>query len=213
VDLRVHILFFTRSIVIGLFSVYWINDRICQVSGYCKFIILVGYVKLRYVRETVFYIERHIIVFRYHRQTCSCHSNFIIVFLTYRMVILRVSSHVEVCLEVKVKFSYVSFRLLYSLFWFDSIFTDFNHIQSYRCVINVLIGLSVVPSSVYLCGNIWFTLKLIINYVAVAGGRKHEGELDCNVVTFVSSSTKICTHVLFIRVKEERGLDLVNLLH
>jgi len=52
-----HKVFLVRSIVTGLFPAYWINDRICQVLGYFKFIILVGYVKLRYVRETVFYIE------------------------------------------------------------------------------------------------------------------------------------------------------------
>jgi len=52
-----HNLFLVISIVIGLFSVYLFNDRICQVLGYLKFIILAGYVKLRYVRETMFYIE------------------------------------------------------------------------------------------------------------------------------------------------------------
>jgi len=50
-----HILFLVRSIVIGLFYLYWIDDRICQVLGYFKFIILVGNVKLSYVRETVLY--------------------------------------------------------------------------------------------------------------------------------------------------------------
>jgi hypothetical protein len=72
--------FLVRSIVLGLFSVYWISDRICQVLGYFKFIILVGNVKLRRVRETMFYIECNVIVFRCHRQTCSCQSTFITVF-------------------------------------------------------------------------------------------------------------------------------------
>jgi hypothetical protein len=45
----------------------------------------------------------------------------------------------------------------------------------------------------------------------MVGDRKHEGELACNVVIFVLSSMKICTHVLIIRVKQERGLDMVNL--
>jgi hypothetical protein len=47
VDLHMHILFLEISMVIGLVSVYWINDRVCQILGYFKFIILVGYVKLR----------------------------------------------------------------------------------------------------------------------------------------------------------------------
>jgi hypothetical protein len=44
----------------------------CQVLGYFKFIILVGCFKLRYARETMFCIECNVIVFRCHRQTCSC---------------------------------------------------------------------------------------------------------------------------------------------
>ena len=45
----------------------------------------------------------------------------------------------------------------------------------------------------------------------MVGYRKHERELACKVVIFVLSSMKICTHVLIIRVKQERGLDMVNL--
>jgi len=57
VDLRLHNLFLVISIVIGLLSVYWFNERICQVLGCLKFNILADYVKLRYVRETMLYIE------------------------------------------------------------------------------------------------------------------------------------------------------------
>lgn len=78
----------------------------------------------------------------------------------------------------------------FSIFFrFDSVLTDFRRVRSCQCIISVLIEQPVMPLSVWLCENIWFTFKLITNYVSIF----HE-DLLANEVSIANQLAHILLH-------------------